>query len=81
MTQPGFELDRMVALVRSGNLAALIAHAPELEPADLADVLSQLNDSPVPFRFAAAWFMMAPSLIFIFVIRKYLLGLWGRVAR
>jgi len=44
-------------------------------------VLTQLNDSPIPFRFAAAWFMMAPSLIFIFVIRRYLLGLWGRVAR
>lgn len=44
-------------------------------------VLSQLNDSPIPFRFAAAWFMMAPSLIFIFIIRRYLLGLWGRVAR
>lgn len=44
-------------------------------------VLSQLNDSPVPFRFAAAWFLMAPSLVFIFVIRRYLLGLWGRVAR
>jgi multiple sugar transport system permease protein len=44
-------------------------------------VLGQLNDSPIPFRFAAAWFMMAPSLIFIFIIRKYLLGLWGRVAR
>lgn len=44
-------------------------------------VLSQINDSPIPFRFAAAWFMMAPSLIFIFIIRRYLLGLWGRVAR
>ena len=44
MTQPEFELDRMVELVRSGNVAALIAHAPNLEPADLADVLSQLND-------------------------------------
>jgi multiple sugar transport system permease protein len=44
-------------------------------------VLSQLTDSPVPFRFAAAWFMLAPSLVFIFVIRRYLLGLWGRVAR
>ena len=44
-------------------------------------VLSQLNDSPVPFRFAAAWFLMAPSLVFIFVIRRYLLGLWGRVSR
>jgi multiple sugar transport system permease protein len=44
-------------------------------------ILSQLNDSPIPYRFAAAWFLMAPSLIFIFIIRRYLLGLWGRVSR
>ncbi|MDQ3044866.1 MAG: carbohydrate ABC transporter permease [Chloroflexota bacterium] len=44
-------------------------------------VLSSLNESPTPFRFAAAWFMLAPSLIIIFIIRRYLLGLWGRVAR
>ncbi len=44
-------------------------------------VLSTLNDSLLPFRFAAAWFMLAPSLVFIFVIRRYLLGLWGRVSR
>jgi multiple sugar transport system permease protein len=44
-------------------------------------VLSSLAASPAPFRFAAAWFMLAPSLIIIFVIRRYLLGLWGRVAR
>jgi multiple sugar transport system permease protein len=44
-------------------------------------ILSQLNDSPVPYRMAAAWFLMAPSLVFIFVIRRYLLGLWGRVSR
>jgi multiple sugar transport system permease protein len=44
-------------------------------------VLAALNTSPLPFRFAAAWFMLAPSLLVIFVIRRYLLGLWGRVAR
>ncbi len=44
-------------------------------------VLAALNQSPVPFRLAAGWFMLAPSLIFIFVIRRYLLGLWGRVSR
>jgi len=44
-------------------------------------VLSSLAASPAPFRFAAAWFMLAPSLIIIFIIRRYLLGLWGRVAR
>ena len=44
-------------------------------------ILAQVTQSPLPYRFAAAWFMLAPSLIFIFIIRRYLLGLWGRVAR
>jgi multiple sugar transport system permease protein len=44
-------------------------------------VLSSLAASPAPFRFAAAWFMLVPSLIIIFVIRRYLLGMWGRVSR
>jgi multiple sugar transport system permease protein len=44
-------------------------------------VLVALTQSPIPFRFAAAFFMLAPSLIVIFFIRKYLLGLWGRVVK
>lgn len=44
-------------------------------------VLAALTQSPIPFRFAAAFFMLAPSLIVIFFIRKYLLGLWGRVVK
>jgi multiple sugar transport system permease protein len=32
-------------------------------------------------RFAAAWFMLAPALAGIFLIRRYLLGLWGRVGQ
>lgn len=46
-----------------------------------AQVLATLTSSPPHFRFAAAWFMLAPSLVFIFLIRRYLLGLWGRVSR
>jgi len=44
-------------------------------------VLTVLTQSPPPFRFAAAFFMLAPSLVVIFVIRRYLLGLWGRVIK
>jgi multiple sugar transport system permease protein len=44
-------------------------------------VLAALTQSPIPFRFAAAFFMLAPSLVVIFFIRKYLLGLWGRVVK
>jgi multiple sugar transport system permease protein len=46
-----------------------------------AQVLSVLNESALPFRFAGGFFMLAPSLVVIFFIRKYLLGLWGRVVK
>ena len=46
-----------------------------------AHVLAVLNESPLPFRFAGGFFMLAPSLIVIFVIRKYVFNMWGRVVR
>jgi multiple sugar transport system permease protein len=46
-----------------------------------AHVLSVLSGSPAPFRFAAGFFLLVPSLIVIFFIRRYLLGLWGRVIK
>ncbi|CAN5698267.1 carbohydrate ABC transporter permease [soil metagenome] len=46
-----------------------------------AMVLIVMTQAPLPFRFAAAFFMLAPSLVVIFVIRRYLLGLWGRVIK
>jgi multiple sugar transport system permease protein len=46
-----------------------------------AQVLAVLEQSPLPFRFAGGFFMLAPSLIVIFVIRRYLFNMWGRVVR
>ncbi len=46
-----------------------------------AQVLSALNDSPLPFRFAGGFALIVPSLVFIFLIRRYLLNLWGRVVK
>jgi multiple sugar transport system permease protein len=46
-----------------------------------AHVLSVLTQSPVPFRFAAGFFLLVPSLVVIFIIRRYLLGMWGRVIK
>ncbi len=42
-----------------------------------AQVLTQLNDSPIYYRYAGGFFMIAPALVFIFIIRRYLLNLWG----
>jgi len=41
-------------------------------------VVNTLQGASLPYRFAAAWFMLAPALIGIFLIRRYLLGLWSR---
>lgn len=78
---PGLAAASIFAFVLSWNetFAAVILTLRERTLP--AQVLSTLTSSPPHFRFAAAWFMMAPSLVFIFMIRRYLLGLWGRVSR
>jgi multiple sugar transport system permease protein len=74
---PGLAAASIFTLVLSWNevFAAVILTVEERTLP--AHVLSLLTQSPQPFRFAAAWFMLAPALVFIFVIRRYLLGLWG----
>lgn len=78
---PGLAAASIFAFVLSWNetFAAVILTLRERTLP--AQVLATLTSSPPHFRFAAAWFMLAPSLIFIFLIRRYLLGLWGRVSR
>lgn len=46
-----------------------------------AKILSALTQSPIYYQFAAGFVMMLPSLVVIFFIRRYLLGLWGRVVK
>jgi multiple sugar transport system permease protein len=46
-----------------------------------AQILSALTQSPIYFQFAAGFVMLVPSLVVIWFIRKYLLGLWGRVVK
>jgi multiple sugar transport system permease protein len=40
-------------------------------------VLSALTSSPEPYKYAAAWLLMAPTFVFIFLIRRYILGAGG----
>ncbi|MEO8510304.1 MAG: carbohydrate ABC transporter permease [Chloroflexota bacterium] len=46
-----------------------------------AKILAALTQSPIYFQFAAGFVMLIPSVVVIFVIRRYLLGLWGRVVK
>lgn len=46
-----------------------------------AKILTALTQSPIYFQFAAGFVMLVPSIVVIFFIRRYLLGLWGRVVK
>jgi multiple sugar transport system permease protein len=46
-----------------------------------AQVLSTLGQSSEPYQFAGAFFMLIPSIIFIFVIRNYLFNMWGQISK
>jgi multiple sugar transport system permease protein len=46
-----------------------------------AQVLASLNQSPLPYRFAGGFVLIVPSMVFIFIIRRYLLNMWGRVIK
>jgi multiple sugar transport system permease protein len=46
-----------------------------------AQMLSTLSNSPLPYRFAGGFVLIVPSLMFIFIIRRYLLNMWGRVIK
>jgi multiple sugar transport system permease protein len=46
-----------------------------------AQLLYNLDKSSDPAKFAGAFFMIIPSLIFIFFIRRYLFNLWGQLSK
>ena len=44
-------------------------------------ILYSLNKSSLQFQYAGGFFMLVPSLIFIFVIRRYLFNMWGQITK
>ena len=42
-----------------------------------AQVLSTLSFSPLAYRFAGGFALVVPALVFIAIMRKYLLNMWG----
>jgi multiple sugar transport system permease protein len=46
-----------------------------------AHVLSLLEGAPLNFRFAGGFILLAPSVVVILIIRRYLFAMWGRVLR
>lgn len=81
LTLPGLAAAAIFTFVLSWNEVFAAVILTLRNPTLPALVLDALTVSPLPFQFAAGFVLMTPSLLFLFFIRKYLLGLWGRVER
>ena len=78
---PGVAASGIFIFVTSWNevfAAAILTLRERTLPAQL---LGSLEASPLNFRLAGGFFLLAPALVVIFFIRKYLVTSWGRVAR
>ena len=69
----------MLGSGRDGSFAAAVLTLRN--PTLPARILTSLTQASLPWQYAAAFVMLVPSLIVIFIIRRYLLGLWGRVVK
>ena len=78
---PGIAAAAMFTFVMSWNEvlgAAILTLNQRTLP---AQVLSTLGDSPLAFRFAGGFALVLPALLFVAVMRRYLLNMWGTTLR
>jgi multiple sugar transport system permease protein len=82
---PGLAAAAIFTFVLSWNevfAATLLTLRNRTLPALVMSAVGGLGSgAPLDYRFAAGFFMIVPALIIIFLIRRYLLTLWGITVR
>ncbi|MEQ3549195.1 carbohydrate ABC transporter permease [Pseudonocardia nematodicida] len=77
LSLPGVAASSIFTFVLSWN-EVLAAAVLTLDRRTLpAQVLSSLRESPLAYRFAGGFALVIPALLFIFLMRRYLLNMWG----
>lgn len=78
---PGIAAAAMFTFVMSWNEvlgAAILTLNQRTLP---AQVLATLGDSPLAYRFAGGLALVLPAVVFIAVMRRYLINMWGTTLR
>ena len=71
---PGLAAAASFAVLMSYNEVFAASILTIERPTLPALVLNALSASPDPYKFAAAWLLMVPTFVFIFIMRRYILG-------
>lgn len=77
LTIPGLAASAILTFVLSWNEVFAAVTLTLLNRTLPAQILYTLDKSTDTFKFAGAFFMIVPSLVFIFFIRRYLFNLYG----
>ena len=78
---PGIAASAVFTFVMSWNevfAASILTIQNRTLPAQL---LFALSNSSEAYQFAGGFFLLIPSLLFMFFIRKYLFNMWGQVSK
>lgn len=78
---PGIAASSILTFVTSWNEVFAAVILTTTERTLPAVILVRLGQSELPFKFAGGFFMVIPSLIFIFIIRRFLFNMWGQVSK
>ncbi|MCI0580451.1 MAG: carbohydrate ABC transporter permease [Chloroflexi bacterium] len=74
---PGLAASAIFTFVLSWNEVFAAAILTVRNPTLPAKLVVQLNQSPIPFKFAGGFFILIPALLFMLFVRRYLFSLWG----
>lgn len=74
---PGIAASGVFAFVTSWNEVFAASVLTIRNQTLTAFLLTSLDVSPLPLKFAGALVLVVPALVFLFLIRKYLFSLWG----
>jgi multiple sugar transport system permease protein len=78
---PGLAASAIFVLLLSWNEVFAASTLTLLHRTLPAQVLAVLNQALLPFRFAGGFFLLAPALVIVFVIRRFLFSMWGVVVK
>jgi multiple sugar transport system permease protein len=78
---PGLAASAIFVIVLSWNEVFAASTLTVVNRTLPAHVVSVLDQASLPYRFAGAFFLLAPPLVMIFVIRRFLFAMWGQVVK
>jgi len=79
LATPGIAASALLTFVLSWNEVFAAVMLTLINRTLPAQILYTLDKSGDPFKFAGAFFMLLPAIVFIFFVRRYLFNMWGSI--